>query len=128
MTESEKKQLLKFQQGELDAVALYKKLAENMKTEESKKLLLSVAADEGKHAAILREYTGETLKPSYKKANLMDFLYRRMSKKLTFLILESGEKLSVYPYRKIEGRYSKITGIIADELRHSKIAARLAKL
>ena len=55
--------LLEFQQGELDAVILYRKIAAQIKNAEVASVLREIARDEGRHAAILFKLTRETLKP-----------------------------------------------------------------
>lgn len=47
ISEKERKQLIKSQQGELDAVILYRRLAEMIEDRNKKETLLRVAADEG---------------------------------------------------------------------------------
>ena len=52
---NEKKiQLIKAQQGELDAVIVYRRLAEAIKDINTKKVLLRIGADEGKHANLIK--------------------------------------------------------------------------
>lgn len=122
MTEMQKKQLLKAQQGELDAVLLYKKLANAVKGQEKKEKLLKVAAEEGNHAAILRQYTGETLKPKAAKSLLILALYKVLGEKKTMKILANGEMKSIGSYAPLSNEFPNIKSIMADEERHAKVA------
>ena len=63
MTKKERKALRTFQMGELSAVVMYKRLAELVKDEAMKDELLKHAAEEGKHAGILKNLSGEIVKP-----------------------------------------------------------------
>jgi len=49
ISKEKKVQLIKAQQGELDAVIVYRRLAEAIKDIKIEKVLLRIAADEGKH-------------------------------------------------------------------------------
>ena len=55
--------LLKAQQGELDAVLMYRALADTVKSEADAEVFRRLAAEEGGHAAVFKALTGATLKP-----------------------------------------------------------------
>ncbi|MDO5521892.1 MAG: ferritin family protein [bacterium] len=122
MTKEVKKSLLKAQQGELDAVVLYRKLAGMIKNEEYKEKFLQVAADEGKHASILKEYTGEVLTPKNRKANLIATMYKVLGAKFTMKLLSNGELKSIDAYAPLVSEFPNIQTIMDDELKHSKVA------
>lgn len=122
MTDIERKKLLKAQQGELDAVLLYKKLAALMKDEDKRKKLLKVAADEGKHASIIKQYTNETLSPKPGKARLIAMLYKVLGEKFTMNLLAKGELKSIDSYSTLVGEFPRIQEIINDEALHADIA------
>jgi len=63
ITNEEMKFLLKSQQGELDAVLMYKALANKVKREKEAEAFRQLAADEGRHAAVLKQITKTVLKP-----------------------------------------------------------------
>ena len=60
---TDEKFLRKSQQGELDAVPMYNKLAKKFekKNPEVSEMLKSMAADEGKHALFFKNISGEVL-------------------------------------------------------------------
>ncbi|BBF43709.1 nodulin 21-related protein [Lachnospiraceae bacterium KM106-2] len=121
------KALLKAQQGEMDAVLLYQKLARLTKDEHAKEQFLQIASDEGKHASIIKGYTGKIIRPKSLKSNLVGTLYKVLGHNKTLKILASGEMKSIAGYAKLVERYPKIKEIMDDEERHAKIAMSLMK-
>ena len=121
ITKEEKEQLIKAQQGELDAVILYRKLAEITKETINKETFLKIAADEGKHACILRKYTGENLEPKKIKALVVTCIYKVFGVKFTLKVLEKGELKAAKKYSTIVKKFPNIQGIIKDENLHGKL-------
>jgi rubrerythrin len=119
--EVQNRQLSKAQQGELDAVLLYRSLAELVKTPEEKQVFLKIASDEGKHAAILKRYTGKTLAPSKTKAFIVTTLYRVFGPKLTFGLLQKGEFEAARNYTSLVVAFPRVQEIIEDEIRHGNL-------
>ena len=112
----------------MDAVFMYKKLAELAKTEERKELLLKAAADEGKHAGILHGYTETVIKKVPKTMQrAVLFSYKVFGKKITFKFLSIGENASVKPYSKYVKDFPNIQEIMADEIHHGKVMLELSK-
>lgn len=117
----EMKALLGFQQGELDAVALYTAMAKVTKDEEMKLTLTKMAADEGKHARILKEYTDTVLKPKNTMKNFVVPLYRIAGKKPLFKFMAKFEYDSTEKYQPYIEKYPNIAEIAADETRHGNL-------
>ena len=127
MTDEQKKMLLKTQQGELDAVKLYQRLAEIVKHEKGKNLFLEVAVDEGKHAKLLKSYTNTALKPRGIKASVVVLLYRLIGHNFVMGLLQKGELKSINVYQGLVNDFPKIQEIIDDEARHAEIARSLLR-
>lgn len=127
MTKEQKIKLLKSQQGELNAVLIYQRLAKITKHKEGKEIFSKIAADEGRHAAILRSYTNEVLKPKGTKANLVGFIYKLLGHNFVIGLLEKGELKSIDHYEPLKDEFPKIQQIIDDELRHAEMAKSLLK-
>ena len=127
MNQLKKKSLLKAQQGELDAVILYQALAKLAKNSNVKEKFTQIAADEGKHAAILRSYTGENLKPKNTNALIVSFIYKTFGHSLTCKLLSRGEMNAIPNYQKMLGDFPKVKEIMDDELRHANIATQCRK-
>ena len=125
MTDEQKKMLLRTQQGELDAVKLYQRLAEIVKHEKGKNLFLEVAADEGKHAKLFKSYTNTALKPRGIKASVVVLLYKLIGHNFVMGLLQKGELKSINVYQGLVDDFPKIQEIIDDEARHAEIAKSL---
>ena len=124
---NEKKGLLiKAQQGELDAVIVYRRLAEAMKEIKNEKILLRIAADEGKHAGILRKYTGATLRASKFKASVVIAMYKVLGFKFTLRVLEKGELKAVKAYSLLVAEFPKLDRIISDEALHADLIKNMS--
>ena len=122
MDSNDRKAFLSFQQGELNAVLMYRKFAEITKKPEWKELYLEAAKDEGRHAAIMSKYTGETLQPKAAQANVLGVLYRIMPKKLVHFGIAKGEYIGGDGYRSyVRDEYPEIKGMMEDEYKHGDI-------
>jgi rubrerythrin len=117
----DKKQLIKAQQGELDAVILYRRLAQEMKDTNNRETFLKIAADEGKHAGILRKYTGENLSPKNLKAIVVITIYKVFGLKFTIKMLSKGEFKAAKEYYLLAEDFPSIKEIIKDEELHGKL-------
>lgn len=122
MTSKQKGKLLKAQQGELDGVIIYRKLAEIVKDKDIKDKFLKIAADEGKHAAILKAYTGEVLKPKSIKAKIVITIYKALGNNFTLNLLANGELKAAKNYNELAQDFPNIQKIIKDEKKHAEIA------
>ncbi len=125
MTKEQKDKLVRSQQGELNAVLIYQRLAKITKHKNGEEVFSEIAADEGKHAAILKSYTNEILKPKGTKAKLVGFLYKLLGHNFVIGLLEKGELKSIDNYKPLKDEFPKIQQIIEDELRHAEMAKSL---
>ena len=121
ITKTEKEKFIKAQQGELDAVILYLKLAETMREIKNKEIFLKIAADEGKHAGILKKYTGENLKPKNFKAFIVVSIYKIFGLKFTIKMLAEGEFKATREYYSLVEKFPNIQEILKDEELHGKL-------
>lgn len=62
-----REELLRSQQGELDAVLIYQRLAKVVKTDKERETFLQLAKKEGRHASVFHAYTQKALKPKKRK-------------------------------------------------------------
>ena len=128
MNSQDRKAFIGFQQGELNAVLMYRKFAEITKNPEWKELYLEAAKDEGRHAAILSKYTGENLKPNKTQAMLLGVLYRIMPKKIVHFGVAKGEYAGGNGYKPyVKDEYPEIKGMMEDEYRHGNTFKALVK-
>ena len=121
MTEKMNKQLLKAQQAEVDAVLMYKGLSEVVNIESMKEVLLQLAKDEGKHAAIIRKLTGEVLMPKETKKNLVKLIYKVFGLKSVLKLISNGEFSAAENYVSLVAHFPEIEEIRLDEIRHGEI-------
>lgn len=94
--------LIKAQQKELDVVLMYRGLANLAKDEPTRKTLLRCAADEGKHAAMLKTLTGVNLTPSHTLyRRILDSLYAIVMDKLSQrLAARTGNRSTLHLHMK----------------------------
>ena len=122
MDSNDKKAFLGFQQGELNAVLMYRKFAAITKNPKFKEAYIEAAKDEGRHAKIMSKYTGETLQPKALQANVLGILYRILPKKLVHLGVSKGEYYGGDGYRPYVGdKYPEIEGMMKYEYKHGDI-------
>jgi rubrerythrin len=116
--------LVKSQQGELDAVVLYRKLAK-LVNDEHKSVFLRIASDEGRHASILKQYTKKNLKPKEFKSIAIILMYKIVGLKITLNIISKGEIKASQKYETLVNDFPKIKEIILDEKRHGEILGNI---
>ena len=71
MTQEQFNELLRSQQGELNAVLMYQRLAKVVKTEKEREAFLQLAKEEGRHASVFHSFTKQALKPKKTMAFIM---------------------------------------------------------
>lgn len=127
MTDNNMKAFLSAQKGEINAVLMYKEFAKITKDEELKNIFLQAAADEGKHANILKKQTNQTVKPSKVQAKVLGCLYRVFPKKIMFSIISKGETSGGNGYEPYISDYPEFEEMMNDEYHHAKIFSDLSK-
>ncbi|MBR4767086.1 MAG: rubrerythrin [Clostridia bacterium] len=128
MKSTDRKKFLSFQQGELNAVLMYRKFADITKNSAFRDAYLEAAKDEGRHAAVISGYTGETLKPKPFQANALGILYRILPKKIIHFGIAQGEYAGGNGYKPYIGEeYPEIEGLMKDEYKHGDRFRNLSK-
>ena len=125
MTLEQKKELLRNQQGELNAVLMYQQLAQIVKTDEDRQTFLQLAKEEGRHASVFHSYTQETLSPKKTMARIMPILYYLLGRKRLYKIIAKGEYDAAIGYEHLIADFPKVDSIRADENRHGDIVSAL---
>ncbi len=118
LTRMQQKTLLHAQQGELDAVVMYKALAAAVRDPDDAVIFRTLAAEEGGHAAVFRALTHKSLKPRRAKAVLLPLLYRLFGKKRIYPLIASGEYDAAKKYEPIISQFPQAESIKNDEQRH----------
>ena len=127
ITALEMKTLIKAQQGELNAVLMYRALAKNVKDPEDAKLFLQLASEEGHHAAVFRKLTGKKLKPGKGKAVLLPLLYKVIGRKKLYPMIANGEYAAAKTYEPVVERFPETESVKNDEKRHGDMIMDLLK-
>lgn len=113
-----KKKILRFQRNEITEHLIYRKLAQSVKDEQNKKVLLEISDEELKHYQIWQSYTNQEVKPS----RLMLLKYYLIARLLgiTFgvKLMEKGEESAQLSYHDIADQVSHARKIISDENEH----------
>lgn len=113
------KKLTVFQQEELNAVIMYKALANKMKNENDRDILLKMATCEGKHASMLKKLTGKTLKTQGVLKYIVLCGYHTIGKKALFRIMAKTERTAYKLYEPFFENFPSTVEIAKDELDHA---------
>lgn len=127
MTEDQRKELLRSQQGELDAVLMYQRLAKVVKTEKERDTFLLLAKEEGRHASVFHAYTKEVLKPKKTMARIMPLLYHLLGRKRLYRMIAKGEYDAAVGYEHLIIDFPEVENVRNDEKRHGNIVSALLR-
>ncbi len=118
MDRNELQTLLKAQQGELDAVLMYNALANAVKDKNDAETFRRLAAEEGRHAAVFRSLTDQTLQPKKTLATLLPILYKLLGRKRLYPIIARFEYGAFDTYAPVAERFPEVRSVKDDEKRH----------
>ena len=125
---SHREELIHSQQGELNAVLMYQRLAKVVKTEKERDAFLQLAKEEGRHASVFHAYTKEVLKPKKTMAVIMPLLYRILGKKRLYKMIAKGEYDAAVGYEHLIADFPDVESVKNDEKRHGDIVSGLLDL
>jgi len=125
MTREHFKELLRSQQGELNAVLMYQRLAKVVKTEKEREAFLQLSREEGRHASVFHSYTKEVLKPKKTMARLIPLMYYIMGKKRLYKMIAKGEYDAAIGYEHLIKDFPEVESVKNDEKRHGDISNSL---
>lgn len=125
MTPKQYKELLRSQQGETNAVLMYKRLAQVVKTERERETFLQLAREEGRHASVFHAYTKQTLKPQKTMSVIMPLLYRLLGKKRLYRMIANGEYDAAVGYEHLIADFPEVESVRNDEKRHGDLVSAL---
>lgn len=127
ITPLQMKTLLAAQQGEEDAVLMYKKLAEKVKEEKDREAFLRLADDEARHADVFRNYTGITLKAKPTKAILIPLMYKTIGREKLYPVIAKAEYDAAEKYKGIIADFPEAETVMNDETYHGDAVMSLLK-
>ena len=125
MTPKQYKELLRSQQGETNAVLMYKRLAQVVKTEREREAFLQLAREEGRHARVFHAYTKQVLKPQKTMSVVLPLLYRLLGKKRLYRMIAKGEYDAAVGYEHLIADFPEVESVKNDEKRHGDIVSAL---
>ena len=110
--------ILLMQKNEITEYHIYRKIAERLKDEKNKKILLGIANEEKRHYGIWATYTGTEVKPDQFKVFVLTFLARVLG--FTFIIkkMENGEQIAQTTYQQLLDEIPEATVIQNEEHEH----------
>ena len=118
LTKKQMEECLTAQQGELDAVYLYEKLAKRVKDEADKKAFTRLAGDEARHAEVFRKYTNKDLKPKITKGIVVPLMYSVLGKKKVVPVIAKAEYDAADKYKHLLSDFPEIETVMNDEVHH----------
>ena len=118
------KALLRAQQGEMDAVLMYNRLAEVV-NEADASVFKQLASEEGHHASVFHNYTKTVLKPKRTKSILSPFLYKTLGKERTYNLIANGEYSAAEKYKTLVCTFQDVVSVMNDETRHGDMVRAL---
>ena len=125
MTPKQYKELLRSQQGETNAVLMYKRLAQVVKTEREREAFLQLAREEGRHASVFHAYTKQSLRPQKTMAVVLPLLYRLLGKKRLYRMIAKGEYDAAVGYEHLIADFPEVESVRNDEKRHGDLVSAL---
>ncbi|MBQ8830775.1 MAG: hypothetical protein IJ017_04190 [Oscillospiraceae bacterium] len=116
-----------FQQAELDGVLTYQKLAELTDDEQLKAAFKEAAADEGRHAAVLKSYTNANLTPNSAGAEQLAAAAAMFDMSTLLDGMSKGEYAGYDVYAPLIKDYPLLESVMNDERKHGEMLAAEAE-
>ena len=125
MTNEQEKQLLKSQQGELDAALMYRALAAVAQDARDAAVFRRLAADEARHAKVFESLTQAVMIPKKKLSLLVPLLYRTLGRRRVYAVIADQEQDAAKNYEALAADFPAVKEVQADEVRHGNMVAAL---
>ena len=117
MTQEQFNELLRSQQGELNAVLMYQRLAKVVKTDKEREAFLQ--------PSVFHAYTKQALKPKKTMALIMPVLYYLLGKKRLYKMIAKGEYDAAVGYEHLIADFPEVESVKNDEKHHGDIVSGL---
>lgn len=112
--------IAKMQQNEITEFHIYTNIANTLKDEENKKVLMQIALEERRHAEIWESYTHEKAKPVSWKIIYYTLLAKIFGYTFALKLMEQNEDIAVHAYKDLIAEVPKAEAIAADEDAHEQ--------
>lgn len=106
------------QRNEITEQGIYESLARLQRDPENRRLLESIAGEEGSHYAVFRSITGKDIAPDRVKQFLYVCCGRLLGLNFALRQMEKGEVLAQAAYEAVKGQEPRLGAVIEDEHRH----------
>ena len=113
-----KKQLLRFQQDEIDGHNIYEGLSKQVKNAHNSEVIAKMARDEMFHYQVWQRYSGEDVKPNKTKKFFYLLASRLFGYTFGIKLLEKDENNASVGYEPYKAIYPELDQIIRDEDAH----------
>ena len=125
MNKEDMKIMLKSQQGEMNALLMYEKLAKVVKDKKDAETFKTLAKEEGQHAIVFKNFTNVVLKPKKAKSIFIPLLYKIIGKKKLYPMIAKGEYDAEKKYEPVVAKYQEVEKVKNDEHRHGDMVLAL---
>lgn len=114
-------ELLKsFQKDEITASKLYYVLADKIKDEKNKEIMLKMAQEENAHSLIWKQYTKQDIKPNLFKVFFYSVVNYLLGYTFVIKLLEANEYDGISSMEGVKEHFPEIEHIVAQEKAHEK--------
>ena len=114
------KTLIRMQQNEIDEYHIYQKIAEAVKSEKDRDILLQIAQEEASHGKLWGKYTGLQPKPNKGKVFWYSLLAKIFGYTFALKLMENGEDKADKAYTRLIQEIPEAEKIAEDEERHEQ--------
>lgn len=127
ITEQQKKELIKLQQGELSGVIIYRKLAKKVRNPADVEALLRIAKEEQQHSEIFLSITGVETKGAGYLGPMIGILFSLLGPKKLFNMVAQGQYDAAKKYESWVKIFPSLEKVISEEKQHGDILNELSK-
>ncbi len=115
-----REKFLRFQRDEIDGYHTYLKLAEIVKNEDHKKILVRIAGEEMKHYEIWKTQTKSDIKPNWLRINFYSILARLFGLTFGIKLMELGEENTQQNYAEVLQAFPEVAAMQKEEEVHEE--------
>ncbi len=123
-----REELNRNQQGELNAVLMYRMLAARMDSEKDAAAMTRLSQDELRHAKIFRGLSKEKRRPDRSQGDLICLIYRMLGKERLFKLMAAGEYAAAEGYKTLIPLFPELESVRQDEKKHGDALMNMADI
>lgn len=127
ITEQQKKELIKLQQGELSGEIIYRKLATKVRNPVDAETLQRIAKEEHQHSEVFRSLTGVDTKGAGYFGPMMGIMFFLVGPKKLFNMTAQGQYGAAKKYESWVKQFPSLEKVISEEKQHGDILSVLSR-